>query len=240
MVNVEDLLYSIHPFALFTRKFVDREVENKQYLPLTCIFHASVMKELLQNRFPDAEVKLVSGFAGWRVSENDDIAFDPENTGKVLNESDKTFSGHAWVTVDGIIIDVMPYTFPLYMQVLNSLDGGQGEVSESFPFAYWLVAPKSYVTRKEFFSSIPELGSFFYEESDQYKDIVKIELDNLSQAFDYDQIGKLADKLVSSYKEIEIQNRMQGIREVNLLDMVQKYKKLFFDAIEENQPETQH
>lgn len=168
MVDVEKLLYAVHPLAIFTRKLIDREVEDKKYLPLTCVFHSVLMKELLSKLFPKSEVKLVSGFAGW------------------------------------------------------------------------LVSPYSLFERKEFFNCIPDVGSFFYEESDIYTNLIEREEKAILESFEFDKIRAMAHKLVDNYREIEIKSRFEGDRSENLTDMVKKYKETFFDPLVQDRQKKMH
>lgn len=139
---------------------VHRAMADSPHQGANCIPHAVMTARLLRARGINAEV--VAGTAGWQLGYKDgveSVCHSPEGNGQYDQLYDATWDYHAWVEIDGFILDTTMYQMPIKLDHLSGQDGIT--INKPYNFGNYLYTSKRGSRR------VGGKGAFFYERNEQ-------------------------------------------------------------------------
>jgi hypothetical protein len=121
-----------------------------------CYIHAALAQKILADL--GVESTLVGGYAGWRVGPGDsDVVLHAPMPGMVIPENAAPY--HAWLEIDGQILDLTTYSLRLKGMQLDEQDGGRTRVDWCPDYLY---VPKQAVSLLRDVVQ-KQTGLFYYE-----------------------------------------------------------------------------
>jgi hypothetical protein len=141
------------------------------HLGSDCYMHAVLGRELLKDFGFDARVAV--GEAAWRVGEGDgDVITHTPRVKGFVPEGKKGFGYHAWLVVDGHIVDLTTYQLIRKAEELDAADGGHTRVTWA-PDA--LVMPVGLVLSLRQVTQSPRAAVAFYDPHPEMLQLVSAE-----------------------------------------------------------------